>query len=455
MSDVAITTAAEPDGAPRIAVLDIMRGIAILGILFMNINDMGQSLYASFDDIRHLGWSATDQIAWWLREVLANGTARCMLEMLFGAGMVILTDRVAERAGKWTVMRRYYLRNLVLFAFGLAHIFILLWPGDILHTYAISSLIVFLFRRLRPRFLIPLGLSMALFELFAGGYFGYYQTLQNRAQVATIQARVAAHTPISTADRKLLQKDAESAAKRAKNKAEIAQDIASEDTARTGNFVTWVKQQWWSIIDLESKGFELFAVWESASVMLIGAALYKLGVLQGRRSRRFYLVMTLVAYAIGVTLRVIDASEQMSFGDGPYLGWFTNEVARQAMTLGHIGLINLLAMSMVGAGLLRPFVAAGRTALSIYIAQTLICLWVLYPPFMLGLYGKMTWGPLMLTALAVNAVLLVLANIWVRYFDIAPVEWAWRSLIERRALPWRREKHGTVPIGHGEPAPAR
>ncbi|WP_339428539.1 DUF418 domain-containing protein, partial [Pseudomonas sp. RA_105y_Pfl1_P41] len=140
MSDVTMTTAAEPDGAPRIAVLDILSGVAILCILFMNINDMGQSIYASFDDIRHLGWSQTDRIAWWLSEVFAYGTARCMLEMLFGAGMVILTDRVADKASGWVVMRRYYVRNLILFAFGLVHVFILLWPGDILHTYGLAAL---------------------------------------------------------------------------------------------------------------------------------------------------------------------------------------------------------------------------------------------------------------------------------------------------------------------------
>ena len=144
MTAITMTTPAEPDGAPRIAVLDILRGIAILGILFMNINDMGGSLYASFDDIRHFGWTTQDQIAWWLREVIANGTARCMLEMLFGAGMVILTDRAAQLAGTRVVMKRYYARNLLLFAFGVVHILVLLWPGDILHTYGLAALIAFL-----------------------------------------------------------------------------------------------------------------------------------------------------------------------------------------------------------------------------------------------------------------------------------------------------------------------
>ena len=105
MTDVTMATTNEPDGAPRIGSLDILRGIAILGILFMNINDMGASLWASFGDFRQLGWTGADQAAWWMREVIANGTARCMLEMLFGVGMVILTDRAAASMGRWRLLR--------------------------------------------------------------------------------------------------------------------------------------------------------------------------------------------------------------------------------------------------------------------------------------------------------------------------------------------------------------
>lgn len=108
------------------------------------------------------------------------------------------------------------------------------------------------------------------------------------------------------------------------------------------------------------------------------------------------------------------------------------------MTLGHIGLVSLLLKSAGGARLLAPFKAAGRTALTIYIGQTLICLWLLYPPFALGLYGKTGWAGLMATAFAVDALLLYAANIWVRHYRIAPVEWAWRSLVEWRRLPIRK-----------------
>ncbi len=95
--------------------------------------------------------------------------------------------------------------------------------------------------------------------------------------------------------------------------------------------------------------------------------------------------MTIAAYLVGGSLRILGADETLRFDDLPHISWATQEIARQAMTLGHVGLVNLLVTSAFGAWLMRPFVAAGRTALSLYVLQTIICLWVLYPPFALAL----------------------------------------------------------------------
>jgi uncharacterized protein len=171
--------------------------------------------------------------------------------------------------------------------------------------------------------------------------------------------------------------------------------------------------------------------------------LFKWGVIQGRRSRAFYRNTMVAAYAIGLSGRAYIAFVVMRFDDYPYLIYAVGEVARLATTLGHISAVYLLLGTAWGVKLLKPFEAAGRTALTIYIAQTIICLWVLYPPWALGLYGQQGWMALMLTAVAVNAVLLIWANWYVRHYAIAPVEWAWRSLIARRVLPiGKRSKAG-------------
>ncbi|WCT74996.1 DUF418 domain-containing protein [Sphingomonas naphthae] len=432
--------AREPDGAPRIGGLDVLRGIAILGILFMNINDMGGSILASFGDIRHLGWNKADQVAWWLRQVIANGTARCMLEMLFGCGMMILTDRAALAAGKWKVMGRYYLRNLILFLFGLVHVFILLWPGDILHTYGLAALVAFLFRRLKWGWLLAIGLSMAVFQA-GGGSYDIYSAQQRIAMQAEYKARQAAGQTLTKDETAKLKKADERTAKRKKRKADEAVKMAAEDKARsaaTGDFLSWAKSAIGFFTWMEGKGLEIFFIWEAAGTMLIGAALFKLGIPQGKRSPRFYLGMMAIGYVVGFGLRIADAFAQTRFDDYPYLIFAWSEPARLATTLGHIGAVYVLLATARGAALLKPFAAAGRTALTVYICQTLICLWVLYPPFALGLYGQQGWMALMLTALAVNAMLLWGANIWVRHYDIAPVEWAWRSIVAGRPLPWKK-----------------
>lgn len=464
-----MTTAAEPDGAPRVASLDILRGLAILGILFMNINDMGASIWAFWaQDIRHLGWSQADQTAWMLREILADGTARCLLEMLFGVGMVILTDRAAGaiatappegRAGRivrrlfgpWPVLRSYAWRNIVLFALGLVHVFILLWPGDILHTYGLAALVAVLFRRLGPKTLLAIGLSMAILQ-FVGGGIGYLTVPGQRAEVARLEAAKARGATLTKAQATTLKKALENRARKEKAAAEDRARIVAEDIARrdaTGTFATWAAVAWSFFGYLQKQGLEILFVWEAAATMLIGAALYKWGVIQGARSRAFYAGMTLIGYAVGLGSRTVGAIDTMRFDGAPSIMWSLSEIARLATTLGHVGLVHLLLATVVGTKLLRPFEAAGRTALTLYIAQTIICLWILYPPFALGLYGTQGWMALMLTAVAVNLLLLIAANWYVRHFRIAPVEWAWRSIVARRVLPFRKRPplaaHG-VPI---------
>ncbi len=389
----------EPDGAPRLLSLDVLRGVAILGILFMNINEMGGSIWASWVEPRHFGWTIADRSVWAVRDVLAEGTARALLEMLFGAGMVILTERTAGQVGEGLAVRRYVRRNLVLLAFGIVHMLVLLWPGDILHSYALAALIVVWFRRLEPGQMLAIGLWLTVTELIANGV-----------------ALIDPGTAIVAIDH--------------------ARDIVLEDAARTSDFAGWAGALWRIEVVLLRAG-EIETVLEAAGTMLIGAALFRWGVLQGGRSRGFYAVLMMVGYAVGLPVRIAGVTAELAGRDaGPAVDMLY-EVARLATTLGHIGLLHLLLGSALGAWLLRPFAAAGRTALTLYVAQSAVCLWLLYPPFALGLYGEQGWAAMMTTALAVNAVLLVVANWWVARFRIAPVEWAWRSLAEGRRLPLR------------------
>ncbi len=423
----------EPDGAPRIATLDSLRGIAILGILFMNINSMGGTMAASHGPRPDLiGWTPFDQLFWWLRQVFATGTARALLEMLFGAGMVILTGRLADRVGRWRMIGRYYWRNVVLFGFGMVHVFVLLWPGDVLHTYALAALIVFPLRRLPVWVLIVLGLSFATWS--AARELPNMRTAV-RENVLVASAKV--HRAQGIAPTRDEKKAIAGLEMWHGFVAKTVRDNAAELRARSRGFDAWRGAMIGEYVRRASRPMTVMNVlWEAASVMLIGAALFRLGILQGLRSAAFYRRMAIGWYAIGLSIRVIAAWRTSRLDDSVTLLWACDEYGRIAMTLGHVGLVCWLLTTAAGRRLLKPFAAAGRTALTLYITQTLLCLWLLYPPFALGLFATQGWAGLMLTALAIDALLLWGANVYLRHYTIAPVEWLWRSLAEGRRVPF-------------------
>src|SRR3954469_20221888 len=136
-------------GSERIASLDVIRGIAILFILFMNIPWMGY--YApSIGDPRLVSWTAFDQTAFgWMIQLW--GTQRGLLEILFGAGIMIMARRAMAPDGPVAVADLHYRRNWLLILFGLFNALVLMWGGDILLPYGITALMLFQFRLWRAR----------------------------------------------------------------------------------------------------------------------------------------------------------------------------------------------------------------------------------------------------------------------------------------------------------------
>src|SRR3546814_9002408 len=134
----------------------MLRGIALLGILFINIPYMAAPVAQFSADVRAIGWTLPDRIAWSVNYLVWSGTMRCVLQFLFGAGMMILTARAMEHDAPVAVADLYYRRNLWLLALGVVNAVVLFWPGDILHIYALAALFIFPFRRLGPKLLLTL-----------------------------------------------------------------------------------------------------------------------------------------------------------------------------------------------------------------------------------------------------------------------------------------------------------
>ena len=434
-------------GRERIEVLDVVRGIAILGIFYMNIPYMAGPVYAAmFNDIRAMGWNPADQATWIFVNTVLDGTQRGLLEFLFGAGLMVTAARAMEPDGPVAIADLYIRRNLWLLAFGVFDIFVLLWPGDILHIYALCALALFPFRKLSLRWLIPLGLIFSVFTAVQGAT-DYAGRIEAQQSYAAAVAKQLAGQPLTKEDTAVI-----TAWRKLEHRVtgvpddEIKPQIAAETKARNGTFVQFAGLMWSAYLFIYNQNELLFGVMEAFCAMLLGIALWKVGFIQGKRTTREYVVAMLVAYALGMGARYLGCLERTGFTLIPKTIWITSEPARLLVSLGHLAAINLLVRSARSNWLVRPFRAAGQMAFSLYFMEQFIGIFVMFSPQGLHLPGAQGWAHLALQASLVIALLVVFANVWMRFFVAGPLEWLWRSLSYGERQPFGRVGNMATPV---------
>ena len=428
--------------AARIEVLDILRGLAILGIFFINVPYMAASVWTFSADVRLIGWTALDQDAWLGVNLFFAGTQRCLLEFLFGAGMMVLARKAMTPDGPVAVADLYYRRNLWLLGFGLFDVFVLLWPGDILHIYALAALFLFPFRTLGPKTLVALGLGWAVLTGIGIPEYGareYAERVVLSHQVEAAEAKLRAGEALAPRENAALAEWS----KLATHKPDPVL-VAREYRAHQGGWLPYAKEAWsyWSYL---AANWLLWDVIEAFCTMLIGVALWKWGVIQGQRSARFYGWLLALGYGLGLSARAIGLAETLSFTPGPRSLWITGELARLAIGLGHLAMVNLLVKGRAGAAALSIFKAPGRMAFSLYFLQQILGMYLLFAPWGLLPWGRFGWAESALVSTAGIVALIGFANWWMRHFASGPLEWAWRSLAYVRWQPFRRGEISAPP----------
>ncbi|MCH7814611.1 MAG: DUF418 domain-containing protein, partial [Planctomycetes bacterium] len=181
-------------------------------------------------------------------------------------------------------------------------------------------------------------------------------------------------------------------------------------------------------------------LWRAGGLMLIGMALFKLGVLSAKRATRVYAAMILVGALVGVPLVLYGVGRNFDLNwdaqQCMFLGPQFNYWGSLFVSLAWVGAIMLLCRR----GLLRPLTrllaAAGRMAFSNYILQTVICTTIFYGHG-LGLFGKVERTGQMAIVVMVWAVVLSSSPLWLGRFRFGPLEWLWRSLTYWKRQPFR------------------
>ncbi|MGC1305404.1 MAG: DUF418 domain-containing protein [Caulobacteraceae bacterium] len=425
----------------RLATLDVLRGFALLGILAVNIEDFAgpESLHdipMGVAKAAFVGWHAhLDLFILTIKWLFVEGKMRAMFAMLFGAGAVLLTERI-ERRGQAVRAADIYLRRCMWLAlFGLIH-GTLIWGGDILLIYGLSGLLfLYPFRHVKPSRLIGLGVALWLVV----GTFGLSNFLHapqvlrdGELAAAAAAAHEAGRTPTKA------QQGALDAALDAKKK-EPAQIAQAVQEGRQG-YIQGLSQRAAGDIDFVTVIFRSGFVFEVVGAMLLGMGLYKTGFLPGRLSTRTYLATAIVGYAISapiVMFGIWRASLDGFSKPATTLWMFAPYCLEQiAAMLANASVLILL----IRKGWLRPVLnrlgAVGRTAFSNYILTSLSCQFIFaWGPW--KLYGALEYYQYLYVVAAVWAVNLTVSSLWLRVFAFGPLEWMWRSLTYWKRQPFR------------------
>ncbi|MGA2251849.1 DUF418 domain-containing protein [Terracidiphilus sp.] len=398
---------AEPvSESQRIVSLDVLRGFALLGILFINLPSMAMISAARTSPYAYLDATASDVRIWGALSVLADGKFMAIFSMLFGAGTFLMADRL-DRSGTpaWPAYGR---RLLFLFVVGMAHAY-LLWHGDILVSYAICGATVFLFRKCGSRTLI----------LCAGIFFviGMVTTVESGRAVGFAFRQLPEIFPTEVSPQ-------------------------AETLAFRGRFMAQLPMRASYSFASQTVGFAISSYWRIVAAMLLGIALIKGGYFApGRKSVFFGKVALVAGLQIGIALAVCSVASLFYIGWDSYYGLLAYELGNYLSSipcaLGWIGAILLLMATGARAWLAHWVAPLGRMAFTNYLLQTIIGTTIFYGHG-LGMFGKVHRASLLLIAIGIWLFQLVLSAWWMSRFRFGPLEWLWRGFTYKKLPPIRR-----------------
>ena len=427
MTDLAASDTSDSDdwetipAAPaRIATLDTVRGVAVMGILAMNIVAFSMPFQAYMNPTAYGLESQADLGSWLFSFIFVDGKMRGLFSFLFGASTLLVIQQ-ARAAGE-SPAKIHYARMFWLLIFGLLH-FYFIWFGDILAMYALTGLILFFFRNLPVRTLILWGIALLLVQctLMAGGAWQVHQFAAAMATSHPDPDIVTAYRGFEEAFGRL-------------NRQQLAQNM--------GLFLgPWdgLVQHRLIVQGLEPFTGIKFFLAETLAYMLFGMAALKSGFFRGEWSVARYRKWALIGFAIAIPAYAILA--WLLIRDGftvPMI--FTISLGattpfRPIMVIAIAATIILLARK--GGWLAGRIAAAGRAAFTNYLGTSILMTTFFYG-YGLGWYGQLSRIQLWLPVVGVWVIMLLWSKPWLDRFNYGPFEWLWRSLARGRFQPMRK-----------------
>ena len=377
----------------RLVSIDALRGIAVLGILMMNVQGFAMTPFAYDNPTLQMDLTGANLDVWAFARTFFAFKFITIFSTLFGAGIILM-------AGENDDTGKHYPRMLWLLAIGAFHAYVLWW-GDILVTYALLGMLAVKARRMVPLKLVIWGLvliAVSAVLMVGGGYLG---------------------TMFETPPEQLAQQE------------EMMAGLLSDMTAAYQ--AGWLDRLPWNAgfgLVGQIAGLLMIGA-RTLGLMFIGMALFKSGFLSASWSTARYAVLAVIALAAGwwlnhtsTTTMIAGDFDVAAMADGKALMY----VGSLVMSFGYASAVMLLSKIGVFSLIIKLFAATGRMAFTNYLTQTLIMSFIFVGAPGPGLFGTVERIDQAKLVLIVWTVQLIWSPIWLHFFRFGPLEWVWRSL---------------------------
>ncbi|WP_330502259.1 DUF418 domain-containing protein [Peribacillus frigoritolerans] len=381
----------------RIVSIDILRGLAILGIFLVNMPSFHSPLlYIDGAERWAGGW---DGILYRFSDIVAQASFYPLFAFLFGFGAIILAVRSEEKGISFPVL--YIKRLSFLLILGCIHAFFI-WHGDILINYAVFGFALLFFYKMKGRNLILLG-SVCYVLPFAilGSLFLIMGTFDSEGMAITTDSAMM------------------------KQSLEVYQ---------SGTFTELMSQRAldWYMVNNPLNAIILFL--SIFPFFLMGAGVAKQGFLQNpTQNKRQLKAISIVSLLLGMSIKMLPYVTVYHFGTifvQDYLGG-------PLLTIFYITAITLLAERAGASRLLHPLSYIGRMSMSNYLFQSMVCTGIFYS-YGLGLYGSVSYTAGFVFLIALFCLQILLSLLWMGLYEYGPVEYIWRCFTYGKKPVMRR-----------------
>ena len=394
----------------RIQSIDLLRGIAILGILIMNIQSFAMPSAAYNNPLAFGDLTGLNKMTWILSHLFADQKFMSIFSILFGAGIILITEKKELLTG--SSLKLHYTRNLILLLIGLLHAH-LIWYGDILVAYALCSFLVYPFRKLSPKNLLITGLLILSVPSFLNGFFQFSLPYMPASELQDLRLDWAPTNEL----------------------------IEQEITAFTGSISSQIKINSQQALFLETFVFLIQFLWRAGGFMLVGMALFRWGVLSAERSRSFYLKSAFYSLIIGFPIVIygiyMNFTMNWDFQYSMFTGSQFNYWGSLFVAYGYISLIMVFAQSDNYYTMKKRLASIGQMALTNYILHSFIGVLIFFG-IGFGFFGKIDRSLQILIVGIIWIFQYLTSEKWLNSYRFGPLEWVWRSLTYGKKQPFLR-----------------